>query len=124
MRKRLPNRRGHQVREFDHAGHHYIAGAGYDAAGNLREIFLDTGKAGSSVQMHASDAAILVSLLLQHNVSADEIKHSVCGPIAMALAMFGNPRASIAESLARADREVMEKRREQDVRLLESEGDQ
>ncbi len=124
MRKRLPNRRGHLVREFDHAGHHYIAGAGYDDAGNLREIFLDSGKAGSGVQMHAGDAAILASILLQCGVGAAEIAHSVSGPVAMALAMFGNPRASIAESLARADREVMEKRREQDVRLLESEGDQ
>ena len=109
MRKRLPNRRGHLVREFDHAGHHYIAGAGYDDAGNLREIFLDTGKAGSSVQMHASDAAILVSLLLQHGVNAAEIGHSVSGPIATALAMFGEPESSgqppkIRESIAQISR--------------------
>jgi hypothetical protein len=35
-------------------------------------------------------AAILVSLLLQHGVSVDTIRHSVGGPIAIAMARFGD----------------------------------
>jgi hypothetical protein len=58
---------------------------------------LDTGKAGSAVQTQAENAAVLVSLLLQHGVTLDEIRSKVTGPIAMALhefmvdAMWGRP---------------------------------
>ena len=36
--------------------------------------------------MHANDAAVLASLLLQHGVTAAAIRHSIAGPLATALA--------------------------------------
>jgi hypothetical protein len=87
MREQLPNRRKSVVVAFEHEGQRYRAGASHFPDGRPAEIFLDTGKAGSTVQRYADDAAILVSLLLQHGVEIEAIRHSVAGPIATALAM-------------------------------------
>jgi hypothetical protein len=89
-RTALPNRRANVSFSFDHEGHRYRATAGRFANGDLAEVFLDAGKAGTALQSNAETAAILVSLLLQHGVSVDTIRHSVGGPIAIALARFGD----------------------------------
>jgi prophage regulatory protein len=47
-----------------------------------------TDKAGTPLQVNAETAAILTSLLLQHGVDPDVIRHSVNGPIAVALDHF------------------------------------
>ena len=90
-RARLPNRRQSIAFNFEHEGHCYRATATRYDDGLLAEIFLDCGQAGSAVQQHASTTAILVSLLLQHGVSTDEISHSISGPIAVALELAGAP---------------------------------
>jgi hypothetical protein len=89
-RKRLRNRRRNRLLGFECDGFSYRAAAGYFDDGALAEIFLDVpGKAGTAVQSNANTAAILTSLLLQHGVSPDVIRHSVtAGPIAIALAKF------------------------------------
>lgn len=87
-RTALPNRRANASFSFEHEGHRYRATAGRFANGDLAEIFLDVGKAGTPLQSNAETAAILVSLLLQHGVSVDTIRHSVGGPIAVALGRF------------------------------------
>jgi hypothetical protein len=51
----------------------------------LGEIFLDVGKPDSALQAQADDAGVLVSLLLQHRVAPSTIRHSISGPIALAL---------------------------------------
>jgi hypothetical protein len=89
-RQLLPNRRRSIAFVFEFEGHKYRATAGHFDDGALAEIFLDVpGKAGtSSLQSNANTAAILTSLLLQHGVSPDAIRHSVAGPIAVALDHF------------------------------------
>jgi ribonucleoside-diphosphate reductase alpha chain len=85
-RHRLPNRRSSTVVQFEHDSQRYRAsGSFWPATGHLAEVFLDVGKAGSAVQVHADDAAVLASLLLQHGVSVAAIRHSLSGPIAVAL---------------------------------------
>jgi hypothetical protein len=69
-------------------GHSYRASVGWFNDGKLAEIFLDTGKFGTTLQANADTAAILTSLLLQHGVSPDVILHSISGPIAVALRLF------------------------------------
>lgn len=86
-RQRLPNRRGSVVVAFEHEGQRYRASASRFANGRMAEIFLDVGKAGS-IQRHADDAAVLTSLLLQHGVPIEQIRHSVTGPIATAIDML------------------------------------
>jgi hypothetical protein len=88
-RKRLPNRRGSVSFGFTFENHHYRATAGYFDDGTLAELFLDTGKFGTPLQSNADTAAILASLLLQHGVQPEIIRHSVAGPVAVALAGFG-----------------------------------
>jgi hypothetical protein len=92
-RQRLPNRRGSTVVQFEHNGHRYRAGGSvWPATGHLAEVFLDVGKAGSAVQVHADDAAVLTSLLLQHGVPVATIRHSLSGPIARALDLLTEPQ--------------------------------
>jgi hypothetical protein len=83
-RQRLANRRGSTIVTFEHEGHRYRASSSF-SNGRLAEIFLDVGKAGSAVQAHADNEAILASLLLQHGVSVAAIRHSIDGPLALAL---------------------------------------
>jgi hypothetical protein len=85
VRKCLPNRRGSTIVIFEYEGRRYRASGSRLADGCLAEIFLDVGKAGSAVQAHADNEAILASLLLQHDVPVATIRHSIDGPLALAL---------------------------------------
>jgi hypothetical protein len=87
-RERLPNRRANSSFSFEFEGHRYRATAGRFADGRLAEIFLHTGKLGTPLQSSADNAAILASIALQHGVKPEVIRHSVTGPIAIALAEF------------------------------------
>lgn len=88
-RERLPNRRQSITFNFECEGHRYRASASRFADGRLAEIFVDTGRINSAMQQHADTSAVLVSLLLQHGVTVDEILHSISGPIAVALELAG-----------------------------------
>jgi hypothetical protein len=88
-RELLPNRRTNSSFSFEHEGHPYRATAGWFADGRLAEIFLHApGKMGTPLQSNADTAAILTSLLLQHGVDPEVIRHSITGPIAIALQML------------------------------------
>ena len=87
-RERLPNRRASTAFVFEFENHRYRASAGWFDDGRLAEIFLDTSKPDSPLQQTASTAAILVSLLLQHGVDAETIKHSIGGPVSVAIGHF------------------------------------
>ena len=83
-RRRLPNRRSNTSIAIECQGFAYRATAGYFDDGTLAEIFLDVpGKAGTAVELSANTAAILTSLLLQHGVKPEVIRHSATGPIAL-----------------------------------------
>jgi hypothetical protein len=92
-RERLPNRRGHELLEFDHEGIRYTAGVGRFEDGRLAEIFLNTGKLGTAVDTFARDAAVAASLLFQHGCPVETLRHaltsnadgSASGPLARAL---------------------------------------
>ena len=84
-RARLPNRRNAQIAMFEHGGRRYRATFGIFSNGALAEVFLDSGKADSTLQQHADDSAVLVSLLLQNGVSPVAIRQSISGPIRTAL---------------------------------------
>ena len=49
-RKRLPNRRGHEVIEFTHNGFGYTAGIGRFDDGKLAEVFLNADKIGTAIE--------------------------------------------------------------------------
>jgi hypothetical protein len=68
-RRRLPHRRGAVALDIEHAGHRYRMHVGYFPDGAVGEIFLDAIKQNSMLDAFAADAAILISLLLQHGVT-------------------------------------------------------
>lgn len=91
-RHRLPDRRGNISFNFLHDGREYHATAARLADGRIAEIFLDVGKAGSTVQQHAEATAVLASIALQHGVAPQTIIHAVSGgPLAMALELAEMP---------------------------------
>jgi hypothetical protein len=78
LRRRLPQRRYHELVDFEHAGHHYTAGLGFFETGELAEIFIDvSGRSGSAIEAVARDAAILTSICLQYGASAETIRHAL-----------------------------------------------
>jgi hypothetical protein len=85
IRSRLPNRRVHEIREFEFRGLAYTAGIGRYPDGALAEIFLECSKAQSQLAADARDAAICLSIALQHGVPPEAIR------LAVARDGFGSP---------------------------------
>jgi hypothetical protein len=98
-RKRLPNRRGHELLDFEHGGLRYTAGIGRFEDGRLAEIFLNTRKHGTGLDTSARDASIAASLLLQHGCPLETLRRaltrnadgSASGPLARALDLLVPP---------------------------------
>jgi hypothetical protein len=92
-RRLFPNRREHELIDFEHVGILYTAGIGRFEDGALGEIFLNAAKHGTAVDVNARDAAVAVSLLLQHGCQVDTLRcaltrnsdGSAAGPLARAL---------------------------------------
>ena len=92
-RQRLPNRRAHELLTFEHEGIRYTAGVGRYADGGLAEIFLNTAKHGTALDVNVRDAAVAASLLLQHGCPVDTRRQALTrngdgsgsGPLAHAL---------------------------------------
>jgi hypothetical protein len=92
-RERLPNRRGHELLDFEHAGFRFTAGVGRFPDGRLAEIFLNGAKIGTPIDVNARDAAIVASLALQHGAAPDELRRALTrngdgsagGPLAVLL---------------------------------------
>jgi hypothetical protein len=109
-RERLPQR-PHEVMAFEHAGIAYMAGVGRFADGRLAEIFLNAGKVGAAIETHARDAAITVSLLLQHGCPTETIRHaltrnrdgSAAGPLGTLLDALATADQSWAGAMTSTD---------------------
>src|ERR1700730_15375273 len=71
-RDRLPNRRPAETVAFEHAGTRYRATIGFFPAGNAGEVFLNHDRSDSLLDALASDAAILVSICLQHGAALQD----------------------------------------------------
>jgi hypothetical protein len=77
-RLQLPNRRQHEIVEFELGGVWFVAGVGRFDDGSLAEIFFHAaGKPGSSSERFAADCAVLGSLALQHGASVSVLRHSL-----------------------------------------------
>jgi hypothetical protein len=76
-RERLPNRRRCESLEFEHAGLQFTATAGFYRDDRIAEIFLSSHKPGSAVEAVGRDAAIVVSLALQHGADIKTISNAL-----------------------------------------------
>jgi ribonucleoside-diphosphate reductase alpha chain len=100
-RQCLPTRREHEVFEFEHFGVRFVAGLGRFSDGRLAEVFLNTSKVGSAVEVQSRDAAILLSFALQHGADPTSIRRALSrngdgepgGPIARLLDIFAGEGA-------------------------------
>lgn len=77
MRQRLPNRRHHELLDFEHDGLRYTAGIGRFADGSIAEVFLNTTKHGTALDTNARDAAVAASLLLQYGCPVDVLRKAL-----------------------------------------------
>ena len=92
-RQRLPNRRGHELLDFEHGGISYTVGIGRFEDGKPAEIVLNTAKHGTALDVNVRDAAVAASLLLQHGCPMDTLRQALTrngdgsgsGPLARAL---------------------------------------
>jgi ribonucleoside-diphosphate reductase alpha chain len=77
-RELLPDRRPHELRDFEFGGISYTAGIGHFGDGAIGEIFLNpAGTVGTDVEAHARDAAITASLRLQHGCPVDALRKAL-----------------------------------------------
>lgn len=76
-RHRLPNRRSAVTHDIAVAGQHLTATIGFDPEGRPREVFLSAGKGGSGLSALLEDAAVMISVGLQHGVTAAALSHSI-----------------------------------------------
>jgi ribonucleoside-diphosphate reductase alpha chain len=76
-RLRLPNRRAHEIREFEFRGLRYSAGFGRFENGDVAEVFIECSKGQSDSAAAARDAAVCLSLSLQHGVPPETIRAAV-----------------------------------------------
>ncbi len=78
QRQRLPNRRPSHTEALTVAGQTVTATVGFDPMdGQPRELFLTAGKEGSTLNALLADAAVAISVALQHGVSAHALAKSV-----------------------------------------------
>jgi hypothetical protein len=77
IRNRLHNRRTHEVFAFTFRGLSYTAGVGRFDDGALAEIFIDCAKGSTPVAADARDAAVTLSIALQHGVPPEAIRAAV-----------------------------------------------
>ena len=73
VREKLPERRRNVTWKAKAGGCKLHFTVGYYEDGRPGEVFVDAGKLGSAVSMWAHSSAMLLSLLLQHGVSIEEV---------------------------------------------------
>lgn len=79
-RKRLPNRRTSWIVEFEWRGTCYTATISADLADPLmlpKEIFINGAKEGTDLRAVTADASTLISIALQHGVTAEAMAKSI-----------------------------------------------
>lgn len=76
-RTTLPARRPTLTSEIVHDERTLTVCIGFDEEGQPREVFADGHKEGSQAQAFLNDACIVISIALQHGVSAAELSKSM-----------------------------------------------
>ncbi len=77
-RKCLPNRRPSHTEALAVAGQTFTATVGFDPETDRpRELFLTAGKEGSTLDALLADAAVAISVALQHGVTAQALAKSI-----------------------------------------------
>ncbi len=76
-REQLPNRRAGTTFDFVNAGLQYTATIAGFLDGRLAELFLNNHKSNSAADVNARDAAIALSIALQHGADLETIRKAL-----------------------------------------------
>jgi hypothetical protein len=76
-RECLPNRRASTTFGFECGPHCYFATISHFPTGELAEIFLGSGRAGSDIDAAAKDSAVVASIALQFGVPVNVIRKAL-----------------------------------------------
>ena len=77
IRRTLPQRRAAETFDLLFWNQPFTVTVGFYADGTPGEVFIDGCKTGNDIQSIARDAAVLLSLALQHGVPPETIRHAV-----------------------------------------------
>ena len=77
MRRTLPQRRASETFTLRFWNQNFTITIGRFPDGTIGEVFIDGGKSGQDVQSTARDAAVVLSLALQHGTPIEAIRHAV-----------------------------------------------
>ncbi len=84
-RFRLPNRRPAYTETLEADGQAFTATIGFDECAQPREVFMAAGKEGSMLNALLADAAVVISIALQHGIPAAALTKSIgrlpAGPV-------------------------------------------
>ena len=76
MRRVLPQRRAAETFDLRFWNQPFTVTVGFYADGTPGEVFIDGGKTGQDIQSTARDAAVVLSLALQHGTPIETIRHA------------------------------------------------
>ena len=77
MRRTLPQRHASETFDLRFWGQNFTITVGRYPDGTVGEVFIDGGKTGQDIQSTARDAALVLSLAMQHGVTIETIRHAV-----------------------------------------------
>ena len=77
IRHRLPDRRRGETFDFFHSNLGFTATIGRYRDGRIGEVFLSAHKSGGALEAVARDAAIIVSIALQHGSDLGTLRRAV-----------------------------------------------
>ena len=77
IRRTLPQRRAAETFVLRLWNQVFTVTVGFYADGTPGEVFIDGGKTGQDVQSISRDAAVVLSLALQHGTPIETIRHAV-----------------------------------------------
>ena len=108
IRRILPQRRCAETFDLVFRNQPVTITVGFFPGGDLGEVFISTGKTGADLQNIAHDAAVTISLALQHGVGIEAIRHavtrcsddspaSILGAVVDALSQISRPMLDVAE---------------------------
>jgi hypothetical protein len=77
IRRTLPQRRAAETFDLRFWSQNFTVTVGFFDDGTPGEVFIDGCKTGNDIESIARDAAVLLSLALQHGVPPETISHAI-----------------------------------------------
>ena len=77
IRRTLPQRRAAETFDLRVWSQTFTITVGFYADGTMGEVFIDGGKTGQDIQSITRDAAVVLSIALQHGTPIETLRHAI-----------------------------------------------